>query len=257
MSLKIADPSIVRVENSFKQLATAAQALNNASDDLGKVIRHLDAALKKLALGVTAWVQVNGTSDETQYWASEIGYVKIDGKWCIALREVSGYLQDNSDEAEETWSFSEAPRSLRAEAVSKIPDLLEKMLQQTEEATKDLKEKTEQAAELTFLVSNLVPNIPAPTPQTWHRPATGSAATAMNKNKLGAQNGDASPAARFRESEAFSTERPAAPASAPAAGSSAQGASPVTPNGRFREVEGISADRPAGVGRVLPTERVS
>ena len=241
MSMKIANPSIARVENSFKQLAAAAQALNHASDDLGKVIRHLEGALKKLELEIPVWVQINGTSDETQYWATELGYIKLDGKWCIALREVSGYLQETSDESEDTWAFSNAPRALRAEAVDKIPDLLEKMLQQTEEATQGLKTKTEQAAELTFMVSNLVPSMPVPAPQTWHRPAAGAA---TDKNE-GAQGGNAM-AARFRGTNALPTERsvPAPTPNVPPAGSP----------GRFREVDSAPAERTAAV---LPTERVS
>jgi hypothetical protein len=225
MALKIANPSITRVENSFKQLASAAQALNSASDDLGKVIRHLDASLKKLALGITAWVQVNGTSDETQYWTSELGYAKVDGKWGIALREVTGYLPENVDETEEIWPFGDAPRALRTEAVGKIPDLLDKMLQLTEEATQNLKEKTEQAAEVAFLVSNLVPNTPPPAPQHWNRPAT-SATTA----EAAGQPGNGSPAGKHTASEA--------------------------PNGRFREGEQGSAERHATPARSLPAERV-
>lgn len=246
----LANSSNLRVENSFKQLAAAAQALNNASEDLGKVIRHLDAALKKLGLEITVWVQVNGTSDETQYYASEIGYVKIDGKWCVALREVTGYLQDNSDESEEMWSFSEAPRALRAEAVDKIPDLLEKMLQQTQEATKSLVEKTEQAAELTFMVSNLVPKTPAPAPQTWHRPTSGSNSTAA-KSEQGAQ-GRGPLSARFPELGSPEAQRFTAPSTpTPAA------AVPAAPNAHFRESEAVPAERSAAAPRVLPTERVS
>ena len=247
MSLKIANPSITRVENSFKQLAAAAQALNNASEDLDKVIRHLDASLKKLALGITAWVQVSGTSDETQYWTSEIGYAKTDGKWGVSLRSIQGYLLDNTDESEEVWNFSDAPRALRAEAVGKIPDLLEKMLQLTEETTKDLKEKTEQAAEITFLVSNLTPTPVVPAPQHWNRPVKGAVAAESASSRgtdQGGQGGDASLPAPFRE---------AAPA-APAAPSSSS-VSPVT-NGRFREVENGSVERTPSAGRVLPTERV-
>jgi hypothetical protein len=216
MSLKIANPSITRVENSFKQLAVAAQALNGASDDLAKVIRHLDASLKKLALGITAWVQVSGTSDETQYWTSELGYANVDGKWGIALREVTGYLLDSTDETEEIWNFGSAPRALRAEAVGKLPELLEKMLQQTEETTKNLKEKTEQAAELAFLVSNLVPNNPPPAPQHWNRPAISSASVVASN--------------RSADSE--------------------------TSNGRFRDTETASAERPAPIVRSLPEEPV-
>ena len=242
MSSNSANTSIARVESSFKKLAAAAQALNSASDDLGKVIRHLDASLKKLALGITAWVQINGTSDDTQYWTSEIGYAKVDGKWGLVLREVTGYLLDNTDESEEVWIFSEAPRTLRTESVTKIPDLLEKLLELTEDTTKDLVEKFEQAAEITLLVSNLVPNTPAATPQYWSRPGIDTGSAEPAKKQL--EQGDGSMGAKSQGKEA-SGER-VSPAGAAATGA----------NGRFREVDAASAERPATPARVLPAERV-
>ena len=242
MSLKINNPSIARVENSFKQLAAASQALNHASEDMGKVIRHLDASLKKLGLGIPAWVQVSGTADDTQFTTSELGYDKVDGKWGIALRETIGYVLDHSDEHEQTWAFNDGPRQLRTDAIDKIPDLLEKMLQQTEETTRTLNEKTEQAAELTFLVSNLVPTPSAPAPQSWPRP----------NNEKGGQGGEFPAPARFREQD----NKPASmPSPAPTGGPTVLSPNQV-PNGRFRETEPVSAERPAGPARTLPAERV-
>ena len=169
MSLKITTASLSRVENSFRQLATTAQALNTASEDLGKVIRQLDASLKKLGLGVTAWVSVNGTSDDVQYWTTELGYAKTDGKWGLSLREVTGSHLDSNDVSEQVWSYNEAPRQQRAEAVEKIPDLLEKLLQHAQDATRELKEKIEHATELTSLVSGLTPSILPAAPQQFQR----------------------------------------------------------------------------------------
>lgn len=237
MSLKMQNASVARVENSFKQLASAAQALNTASDDLGKVTRQMDASLKRLALGLTAWVPVSGTSDETQYWTNELGYAKLDGKWGLALREVTGYRLDH-DETEQVWAYNDAPRALRAEAVDKIPDLLEKMLQQTEETTRNLRTKIEQASELTLVVTNLVPTPPAVEPKTWNRLSAGeSAAAGSEQDSLGG----AKPAGRFRDGEALPTERAAAPA-----GQAAPSATPApAAAGRFRETE----------NRPLPVER--
>jgi hypothetical protein len=202
MPLKTSNHSTERVENSFKHLASAAQALSGASDDLGKVIRHLDSSLKKLGLGITVWVQVSGSSDETQYWSNELGYAKVDGKWGVALREITGFHMDKDDESTEVWAFNDAPRALKTEAVDKIPDLLEKMLQQTEETTKELKAKIEQASELAFVVSGLVPNSPKEAPQSWHRPGL-EASSGLHSGKRESdgegQGGDKPAAERFRE----------------------------------------------------------
>ena len=175
MSLKITNATMARVEKSFRQLASAAEALNTASEDLSKVIRRLDASLKKLALGVSAWVPVSGTSDETQYWTVELGYAKVDSKWGLALREVTGYHLDADDESEEVWAYNEAPRTQRAEAVEKIPDLLEKLLRHTQETTREFTEKIEQANDFTTVVAELTPNIPPPVPQQFQRPEVNSA----------------------------------------------------------------------------------
>lgn len=273
MSAISASPSNLRVENSFKQLAAAAQALNTASDDLAKVIRHLDATLKKLALEITVWVQVNGTADETQYWANEVGYVKFEGKWCIALREVTGYLQDNSDETEQVWIFSDAPRALRVEAVDKIPDLLEKLLQQAQQATENIERKIEQAAELTYMVANMAPNTPAPAPQTWHRPVASLDGVKSNSEQGGQKNRFLT--ARFQQSSPAESERPVAAnpvaansasansTSAPLAGATPSaaafaGGSPAASSGaRLRETDPGPAERPAVPARVLPAERTS
>jgi hypothetical protein len=231
--------STERAEHSFKQLATAAQALSSASDDLSKVIRHFDASLKKLALGITVWIEVSGTADDTQYWRNELGYAKIDGKWGIALREVTGFHLDPDDSSVEEWIYNEAPRALRAEAVGKIPDLLEKMLQQTEETTKDLRSKIEEAAELAFVVSNLVPSpSPAPPPQ-WHRPgAEGASEGAKSPAEMNGR-ADKPSIMRFREVEGGGN-RPA-----PAAASPAPTPRPLPP------------ERPLDAPRPLPAERPS
>ncbi len=238
-----------RAENSFKQLASAAQALSSASDDLSKVIRHFDASLKKLALGITVWIEVSGTADDTQYWRNELGYAKIDGKWGIALREVTGFHLDPEDSSFEEWIYNEAPRAMRAEAVGKIPDLLEKMLQQTEETTKDLRSKIEEAAELAFVVSNLVPS-PAPAPpQQWHRPGTEASSGSPEGKSPSDSNGrsaDKPSIMRFREVEG-SGSRPTPSAASPSAAAPAP-----TPTPRP-----LPPERPLEAPRPLPAERPS
>ena len=47
-----------RVFSSFAQLSTVAADLNAVSDDLGDPVADIDAALKKLNIGISVWVNV-------------------------------------------------------------------------------------------------------------------------------------------------------------------------------------------------------
>ncbi|ADW70943.1 hypothetical protein [Granulicella tundricola] len=201
MALKSTNSMTARVEGSFKQLSSAAQTLHSATDDLSKVIRQLDVSLKKLGLGFPAWVQVSGEADEVQYLSHDLGYAKVDGKWGLALREVTGNHLDTDDDAEEIWGFNDAPRALRVDAVGKIPDLLEKLLAQTEETTKKLQAKIAQAAELASVFSDLTGGVPA-LPQ-WNRHGIAS----ESAREIEGNGGEKPAAASFREGVSFPGER--------------------------------------------------
>ena len=79
-------PSVTMSEACQKLQACAAR-LHEASDELGRAIADCDAALKKLNLGVTGWVNVVQEENETNgdYWERGLGYAKVGGKWGIAL----------------------------------------------------------------------------------------------------------------------------------------------------------------------------
>jgi len=145
-----AEPSSVKVQNSFRQLAAAAANLNTVSDDLGKPIAELEAALKKLNLGVVVWTRMEGGNHEyaEAWWSRDIGYAKIGGKWGIALRICSGDFQNPDDDSEEAWQFNEAPRWMRVLGVEHIPTLIEKMVAETNETANKIKAKTAEAKEL-------------------------------------------------------------------------------------------------------------
>lgn len=159
MSVKQPSPQVPpaeRVQASYKQLAVAANTLNTASDALGEAISVLDAALKRLNLGISAWVQLSGNTDTGDYWWSrDVGYTKIGDKWGIGLRKQSGDYSDPENDSEETWLFNEAPRWMRIEAVGKIPDLLEALIKQAEDTTKKIKDRTAQAIELAAAMSKV------------------------------------------------------------------------------------------------------
>jgi hypothetical protein len=150
-------PPAERVQDSYKRLTAAATNLNVASDELGKAIAVLEVALQRLNLGVSAWVRLSGWESENHFdwWSREVGYTKLRDKWGIALRKMSGNLNFPDDDSVEQWMFNEAPRWMRAEAVGKIPDLLEALLRQAQDTTKVIKDKTAQAFELAVAMSKV------------------------------------------------------------------------------------------------------
>lgn len=155
-------PSPEKAQDYYKKLSLAATNINSASDELGKAISTLDAALQKLNLGVSAWVQISGNEDGYgHYWSRDIGYAKVGRNWGIALRTVSGDDNRPDDEDVETWLFNEAPRWIRIEAVGKIPDLLEALVKRTEETTEKIKKKTAQAFDLATAIEAVKESEPA------------------------------------------------------------------------------------------------
>jgi hypothetical protein len=166
-------PPVERVQSSYKQLSVAARNLNAASDELGKAISVLDAALQKLNLGVSAWVRISGAQDEDTFdwWSRDVGYAKVGNKWGIALKEASGNVIPPGEESEEVWLFNEAPRWMRTEAIGKIPDLLEALVMQAEDTTKKVREKTTQVRELAAAMTKAADEAPPAKEKADARPA--------------------------------------------------------------------------------------
>ena len=153
--MKSTEDSIVqRVESSYHQLSAVASELNSVSDELGKSIAELDSALKKLNLGITVWVQVRGgtSQDEIDFWREDLGYGKVDGKWGIVLRTISGNYNDPGEEDVEKWLFNDAPRFLRLSAIGRVPELLERLCEEASETAKKIRGKLAEAQEVAAVV---------------------------------------------------------------------------------------------------------
>lgn len=153
-----------KVSVSFQQLKAAATQLNTVSDELGHSISELDAALKRLNLGISAWVTIAGslasTSPDGYFWAQQLGYAKVGSKWGIALRTVQGneFADPDENPSPEEWLFNDAPRALRVKAVQELPELLEELTREARATADKITEKIGQAEEL-------VAAIAAPPPQ--------------------------------------------------------------------------------------------
>lgn len=158
MALKPPAPPSARISPSlFKDLADSAARLNFSSDELGKAIRPIDAALKKLNLGVAAWYPYRGSEapdNDGDYHCRRIGYAKIGGKWGLALSAQSGNVNAESDNYDE-WLFNDAPRLMRLEALDYIPELLAKLVEEANKVAEELQRKAETARELADTISAL------------------------------------------------------------------------------------------------------
>lgn len=138
-----------RISSSYKQLTQAATELNAVSDELGKFVTALDAALRRLNLGIATWIRLESREDGSGNYAKrDLGYAKIGNKWGIALRTMSGNHNDVEDSNVEEWLFNDAPRALRIESVEKLPDLFESLVKEADAATKTIRTKTERAQAL-------------------------------------------------------------------------------------------------------------
>ena|ERR1017187_7184860 len=132
---------IDRLKQSIKRLPTTATNLNIVTDGLTGSINELDATLKKFSLGVPVWVTFASSGEpEPGYNDDEdVGYVKIGGKWGLAIRTVKE-APGRADRVEE-WLFNEAPRYLRVRAADKIPEVIEALITKGDEMTRAINEK--------------------------------------------------------------------------------------------------------------------
>jgi hypothetical protein len=151
----------VRVSSAYKQLTTAAGELNLVSDELGKFVGALDAAIKKLNLGIATWIRLDSREDGSgNYTKRDLGYAKIGGRWGIALRTMTGNHNTPDISNVEEWLFNDAPRSLRIESVEKLPDLFDGLIKEAETATAQIKARTSQAQHLAHILTEIAAHQP-------------------------------------------------------------------------------------------------
>lgn len=141
-----------RIASSFKQLAAVSADLNDAAKELGRSVGSLEAALRSLNLGVSAWYAIAGDEDnDGSYWSRDIGYTRIGDQWRIALRTANGNYQVGHY-SEQVWAFNDAPRWMCVESVGKLPDVFDRLISQSMDTTEKIKARTVEAEELAAAV---------------------------------------------------------------------------------------------------------
>jgi len=147
------------VSRLFDELSAAAQALNEESDTVTKLIRQFEERLNGLRLGVEAWVTVEGSQkvqafrwhdlemrDEgddpgqpaERYDDVELGFTRHGNEWRLVVREAQYIRIDQGESSEQihvgpTIPLLEASRRDRINALAEFPDLLRELKQSAEE----------------------------------------------------------------------------------------------------------------------------
>ncbi len=96
-------------------LEKLAFTLNAETDKLLVVFDEVEAYLKSLNLGVTAFVDCGS--------GYKLGYGRINNKWCLILSQY-----------EYKWPIRESPRMPRVHSVKYIPDLIRELTRLSAEA---------------------------------------------------------------------------------------------------------------------------
>jgi len=128
----------------LQELSSAAKTLNALTDKLTKEVSGIEEAVSRLNLGVEASVHVESWGDDTglQSGLWRLAYGKHAGKWCIFIEYLTEDLSQGPDaNTYEAWCFKDAPRDTRIKAVSRIPDLLAKLLKESQDLAEKISDK--------------------------------------------------------------------------------------------------------------------
>lgn len=114
-----------RTAAALIQLKPVAKEVSAAAEELGKPVTVVDRTLKGMNIAFAAWVTYKSGGDEYEFWHWDVGYSRINARWGIGLRVVSGNPNHPEDADIEEWHFNESPLYLRHHAIEKLPELLE------------------------------------------------------------------------------------------------------------------------------------
>lgn len=111
---------LIQVAATWPKLVAAAAELNAVSDELNSVSAAIEKHLSSLNLGIEVLV-VMSTGKHYVRW---FGYGKIEKRWGLKIIDESVEVPVNT--LEYTWA--NAPRWMRIDALAMLPELLEAML---------------------------------------------------------------------------------------------------------------------------------
>jgi hypothetical protein len=114
------------MSNLFTRLEELSTQLNASSDALSESIKRVEAKLASLRLGVSVWLE---EPIDTSFYCDDrletiLGYTKVDGKWCLALRDNANDAIGNPEDSTVTQPLQQASREYRIKALQHIPELI-------------------------------------------------------------------------------------------------------------------------------------
>jgi hypothetical protein len=143
-----------KADVALSRLFSSAQELNAISDEISAQIRDLEAALASNGIGVSAWINVatwDHKSDEghTLHFSAGIGYGKHNRKWGLL------YSVWCDEFGEESVSFlRDTPRDVRIGALQKLPELFDKLAEETQKLVARGRENLSDAKEIAAALKN-------------------------------------------------------------------------------------------------------
>jgi hypothetical protein len=141
--MELKDDLVKSVQESFLKLPAVAASLSNVSDSLNNSAKRIENVLKKHNLGIASWVKFTDRQwpESMSYYTEQVGFAKVSGKWCLAIKTVDGDYHHDDDV--QVWSFNEAPRGLRVKAVEKLPELLDQLVKDGNEMIQEVATQVE------------------------------------------------------------------------------------------------------------------
>lgn len=132
-------------------VATATR-LREATDHLNAALESFESALVELKLGVGACVTIDRqTAEATPFdWFQEVSFQKSDGQWRLVIN--SG-MDSGDPEDWHTVSVTKASRAVRLKAVKKLPDLLDKLLDEAAAKVAEVENATAEVSAITRSVA--------------------------------------------------------------------------------------------------------
>jgi hypothetical protein len=105
---------------SSENLISVAKELNCATKDLATVFTDIELGLRKLNLGVSAWVPLSSKEDDSS--SQMLGYAKHRGRWCLIVRQFE--LDAAADVvSQQDTLLRDAPREIRVWAAGQLGEL--------------------------------------------------------------------------------------------------------------------------------------
>lgn len=123
-----------------KDLEEAARTLNEESEELNRIVAQVDALLKRLNLGVEAWVIV---PQKSLY----LGYARVERTWGLAIRSVSPGGAGEEPIRKE-WLFKDAPRAFRIDSINSLGRLFHALTQSAHGLAQEIMAKRIELAQI-------------------------------------------------------------------------------------------------------------